>query len=38
MEITELTTEQIEAVNKAKEVLAEVGLTLLSIGAPKPPQ
>jgi len=38
MEITELTTEKLEAINKAKGILNEVGLELLSIGAPKPPQ
>lgn len=38
MEIRELTQEQAEAVKKANEILFEVGLVILEIGNPKPPQ
>jgi len=34
----ELTNEQIEAVKQANEILAEVGMVILSVGCPKPPQ
>jgi len=38
MDIKELTPEQQTACKIANELLLEVGLTILQIGAPKPPQ